>query len=438
MVAGVAHALLLQALMALNLALLAALVVLCAWAARAWRDTKRARATVAELRDELESRSESAVVARERDFLLRFAREFPQLTRELHSEVDTRRIPAELGKLLVSAFQPWQAVVLMRRSNVTSDPTRERSLVVAAVARPDADVELGVELPFADGELGFAAETQRIMDRGDFEKLSTRGDLDAGASTQLGTKFDLVAPMVFQGETLGVLAIARPYLCSESSKAVLGLVAHIGAMAVHHSRVYGKMRVSAEVDGLTGLYNKTYVYEALTKKIQECDAKGSKLSILLLDIDNFKHYNDRNGHDAGDRLLCEFAQVFSNNTRRSCTLGRYGGEEFLLILPDLDASSAMKAAENVRRAIASHPFQHAEEQPLGVLSFSGGVASYPQAGAGSRQLIRAADKALYEAKRSGRNRVVLAETQLFEPDEDEDEEARQPFTKELVSHATER
>ncbi len=118
--------------------------------------------------------------------------------------------------------------------------------------------------------------------------------------------------------------------------------------------------------------------------------------------------SDVNGHDEGDRLLKRFVQVVADNTRETSVFGRYGGEEFLLIFPGTTSDEALKAAENISRHVAEHDFPHREKRPLGFLSFSGGVANYPRDGFGSTELIRAADKALYKAKRNGRNRVFPA------------------------------
>jgi diguanylate cyclase (GGDEF)-like protein len=133
------------------------------------------------------------------------------------------------------------------------------------------------------------------------------------------------------------------------------------------------------------------------------------LSVFLFDIDNFKNYNDTNGHSAGDELLRQLARVLEDNTRRTNILGRVGGEEFLIIYPDTEKSQALKAAEILRSKVANHEFPFAKEQPLGILSISGGVASYPEDSLDSADLLRRADQALYRAKGAGRNRVLAVE-----------------------------
>jgi diguanylate cyclase (GGDEF)-like protein len=174
------------------------------------------------------------------------------------------------------------------------------------------------------------------------------------------------------------------------------------------------------MDGLTRVYNKRHMEQQLFEVIYRtaCAAYDHRdrsssdpseaLSIFLFDIDNFKHYNDTNGHLPGDKLLQELARVVQDAIRKDDILGRFGGEEFLLILPNTSLAQAMGAANKVREAIAARKFPFAERQPLGMISVSGGVAEYPQDGVDTAALLRAADAALFEAKAQGRNRVVAA------------------------------
>lgn len=128
-----------------------------------------------------------------------------------------------------------------------------------------------------------------------------------------------------------------------------------------------------------------------------------------MDIDHFKNYNDTNGHLAGDELLRQLAALISNEVRSEDIFGRFGGEEFLLILPDRNAKLGILAAENIRRRIANHSFPYSNSQPLGKLSISGGVAELTSDTKSSEEILKAADDALYKAKLASRNRVVCAD-----------------------------
>jgi diguanylate cyclase (GGDEF)-like protein len=143
----------------------------------------------------------------------------------------------------------------------------------------------------------------------------------------------------------------------------------------------------------------------LAEEVREALDEHQSLSVFLFDIDNFKHYNDSNGHVAGDQLLRELARLVQGNVRRDSLFGRFGGEEFILFLPKTSKEQALAAAENVRRLIAEHSFANGSDQPLGCLSISGGVATCPEDATESAVLLNAADEALYAAKHAGRNRV---------------------------------
>ncbi|MGD8858923.1 MAG: diguanylate cyclase [Myxococcales bacterium] len=169
-------------------------------------------------------------------------------------------------------------------------------------------------------------------------------------------------------------------------------------------------------DGLTGLYNHRFLQEALDAELSRAERHGHALGLLFIDVDHFKHYNDHNGHPAGDRLLKRLAAVLTGGResglpvqgRRSDVVARYGGEEFVMVLPETTPEGAEIKAERIRRTIAEYPFRHAEGQPLGCVSVSVGVACFPRDGGDRQTLIDVADRELYRAKHGGRNRVCVA------------------------------
>jgi two-component system, cell cycle response regulator len=174
-----------------------------------------------------------------------------------------------------------------------------------------------------------------------------------------------------------------------------------------------KLEQLALRDGLTGLFNHRYLQEVLEAELARAKRHKHSLGLVFIDVDHFKAYNDRNGHPAGDRLLKRLAGVLVGGRdsglpiqgRASDIVARYGGEEFMVVLPETSLDGCAIKAERIRRAIAEYPFEGAAAQPGGCVSVSVGVAVYPEHGNEKQQLIDAADRELYRAKRLGRNRV---------------------------------
>jgi diguanylate cyclase (GGDEF)-like protein len=165
---------------------------------------------------------------------------------------------------------------------------------------------------------------------------------------------------------------------------------------------------AVDFDGLTGVYSKGYLKEWLGDEVLRAGREGFQLSLLILDIDHFKHYNDRNGHLEGDEVLKRIGELLKRSIRDGDKAVRYGGEEFVVVYPGATKASALHLAETLRKSVEETPFRHAAGQPLGKVTISGGVASFPEDSRDSIDLIRSADQALYEAKAAGRNRVLAA------------------------------
>ncbi len=352
--------------------------------------------------------------------LSQFLKEFPHLARDLFSALTERQIPGTILHIVQRSLEPAHAIVLVKRGRPEEEANAPACLVVAAVAPEGSPHELGTEIPMDRGELGFAAEAQIVMTRQDLSSETAQSRIKPGPEALTGLRPDFIAPLVFDQETLGLIAVARPRKTVGDGKAALRLIAQTGAQALHAAAAYSRLRIDAEMDGLTQVFNKRHMEQALTELIYRtaCTSYDRRshgdegpppgLSVFLFDIDHFKHYNDTNGHLAGDKLLQELANAVQESTRKDDIFGRFGGEEFLLILPNTSLDQALAAANKIRTMIAGRPFPFADRQPMGVLSVSGGVAEYPHHGMDTAGLLEAADAALYQAKRGGRNRVAAA------------------------------
>ncbi len=178
-------------------------------------------------------------------------------------------------------------------------------------------------------------------------------------------------------------------------------------------RAYHSARHRAITDGLTGLFNHAYFLEKLTREAELAERSGNPLSIIMLDVDRFKHFNDTNGHEAGNELLKDLSRLMERCFRRSDVLARYGGEEFVVLLPNTPKSQAAVLAERLRRRVAEYPFAGRESQPDGRLTISLGVAALPSDTSDHKQLLELADRALYRAKQNGRDRVCVVESEAL-------------------------
>ncbi len=165
----------------------------------------------------------------------------------------------------------------------------------------------------------------------------------------------------------------------------------------------------AITDGLTEIYNYRSFRRQLDREMKRSTRHWLKMSMIMIDIDFFKHYNDTHGHPAGDRILKQLADVFRRSTRSSDIVARYGGEEFVVILPETPKPAAFKMAEKIRRMVEEEPFPNEHTQPNGALTISIGLATYPDDAQNAEELIQRADAQLYKAKQTGRNRICMEE-----------------------------
>jgi diguanylate cyclase (GGDEF)-like protein len=364
-------------------------------------------------------RKSQAQLEAEQAFLTQFMRDFPHVARDLFTGLKERQVPGSMLDVIQKSFDPAEAVVLVRRGH-GEDREHEGRFVVAAVAPDKGAIRLGTEVPVATGEVGYAALSQLVLSRQDLEAESTTGRIHPGPDALAGFAPEFLAPLVFDQDTLGMLALSRPRKSPGDVKAALRLIAQTGAHALHNAALHTHIRVTAEMDGLTRVFNKKHMEQALSEIVfrtayaaydrrdQGGTTTAQTLPVFLFDIDHFKHYNDVNGHLAGDKLLQDLAHFVPQSIRKDDIFGRFGGEEFLLILPNTNLAQALAAANKIRAKVAAHPFAFSAKQPLKALSVSGGVAEYPYHGRDAQSLLHAADEALYEAKQQGRNRVAAA------------------------------
>ncbi len=219
----------------------------------------------------------------------------------------------------------------------------------------------------------------------------------------------LCIPMIAQGETLGMfhLSTEKTDALNPAKRQLASTVAEQVGLAIANLNLRETLQHQSIRDGLTGLFNRRYLEEALEKEIARAQRHQSSVAVVMLDVDHFKSFNDTYGHDAGDWVLKAIAQALKDNIRAADTACRYGGEEMTLIFSENSLEEALTLAEHLRHIISQLNVTYGNQR-LNGLTASFGVAVFPEHGTIGAALIQAADGALYRAKAAGRNQVIAA------------------------------
>lgn len=175
-----------------------------------------------------------------------------------------------------------------------------------------------------------------------------------------------------------------------------------------------KTRELSVTDGLTSLYNQTHFFLLLKLQLEKSRRYHTSFSLVIFDVDHFKNYNDNNGHLKGSEALSRVGELMRTVFRSSDVMAKYGGDEFVVILPNSDKVGTFLAADRMREVVEEEPFDGRENQPEGKVTLSLGISSFPEHGETIEELLDSADKALYEAKKSGRNKSII-----YSPETDE-------------------
>jgi diguanylate cyclase (GGDEF)-like protein len=195
---------------------------------------------------------------------------------------------------------------------------------------------------------------------------------------------------------------------SELEATKLSLEQKVRARTAELEEVNTRLNRLAVTDGLTGLHNHRHLQEQLHQSVERALRSGVKVAMLMIDVDHFKRFNDREGHPAGDEALRQVARLIAEDRRQVDVVARYGGEEFALLLHDVSRETALELGEKIRQRVAAAEIPGREQQPLGKMTVSIGIAVCPDDAETAADLLEAADVALYRAKKSGRDSVVLS------------------------------
>jgi len=262
------------------------------------------------------------------------------------------------------------------------------------------------EMRLGQGIAGRAAEGRPILVPSRLEEAPERAPAEPVARTAVAV------PLVRGASTIGVLALygrTLPEPFNEDDAATLTSFGGQASVAIENVLLHQEAERLSLTDGLTGVWNRRYLQLQLQKEIDRANRFARPLSLLVVDIDRFKQANDEYGHLVGDEVLVEVVRRLVDSTRTNIdVVARFGGEEFVAVLPETPREGARVVAEKVRQAISLRPIKAEGVQGGLHVTVSVGVASYPEDGSSADALMRAADRAMYRAKEGGRDRVELA------------------------------
>ncbi len=311
----------------------------------------------------------------------------------LTSNLKPEKIAKEITDLLVNCLDPKGTAVFL------ADQRNKRLTVVSHHGLNDNWLpKLVYELDNKNrmGKVGVSFNEKHTITRHEFAILGLTEPFPVFEP-------DICYPIFFQKKRFGVIAIIRKKDLDEREKNLLGVVASIAGVALNNTRSFADITFTAHTDPLTKIYNIGYFKELLINELERSKRFQHHLSVAIIDLDKFKEYNDTYGHQAGDHLLIQLARIFEKHFSETDTVARYGGDEFIVMCPEIKKQEAARILGNLLHDLEMYDFARGKEKVQ--VTFSAGVSSYPDDATSAVELIRLADAALYDAKGAGRNTV---------------------------------
>ena len=371
---------------------------------RGARDHERAEAekTVAGLRREL---TDTLGKMKEQGDALQL---IPGLLSEMFHASSRRTIGPIALKLIEQLLRPEQAAIFMTR------PSQKKLVLLLGTGLPHS-VAPGAQIEYGEGRVGYVAQNKVPMDEADFrsapgvrsaEVFQVRRQLEATGLKNL--RVDVAAPIADRDTVFGVVSLAGVRSGRGHEKKLVTMVAELIGVALSHATRLRAVEESTNLDGLSGVYNRSHLELRLQEELREAERVGHPVSLLLIDVDHLEHYNLTNSNLDGDEVIKQVARLLKDAGRENDVVARMGGGEFVVLYPGAPKETALRLAEALRKTVESYPFPHRAHQPLGTVTLSGGVATYPEDSRAGTTLLQAASEALFEAKADGRNRVLPA------------------------------
>jgi diguanylate cyclase (GGDEF)-like protein len=331
---------------------------------------------------------------------------------------DMLRTCVEVGKLLTSTLNLKEILELIMRKVSQLIRAQHWSLLLKNEESGTLTFEIvvgiskqlfnGLHLLSGEGVASHVAETGRpvfIPDVNDSPLFNKKVDLHTGFIT----RSIICLPLIIRGKSLGVIEIVNVEdmkIFESEDFPILTILADYAAIAIENSRYVDKIKKMSITDEYTGLYNARYLHQILDEFFSKADQE-SPLAIVFVDIDNFKSIVDTYGHLLGTNLLKELGDTISNHLSDHDILIKYGGDEYIILLPGKRKTEAAKHCEKILRAIRESTYLKSEAAPAKITA-SFGIASYPEDGAAKRELLISADNALFAVKNSTKNNIGIA------------------------------
>jgi diguanylate cyclase (GGDEF)-like protein len=340
-----------------------------------------------------------------------------QLKKIAREQVNRLEIINELSKQIVSTLETKQVFSLL---NAAFQNALEADAYYIAIADED---ELRLELFYDDGEFfeniklkrkgtlsNWVIKNQRELFLPDLRQNIQLDDVDVVIIGKEKTSLSWMGVPMRGSHVDGIMAISsyRPNAFDRSDMELLSTIAQRAALALDNTYQHALVEEQARLDSLTRVYNHGYFIQALREQSEICLAQNQPLSLIMLDIDHFKQYNDTFGHLIGDEILVSLCDIIRSHIKHTDAVGRWGGEEFTIALPNTDGPQAMQVAERIRATMASLKVRNNSHITIPVPTMSIGIAVFPIETDKIIKLIDLADNRLYIAKERGRNQVEPA------------------------------
>lgn len=268
----------------------------------------------------------------------------------------------------------------------------------------------GMKLPLRE-DMGVLALT--ILEGMPFEITTeeAKKNVDPEILRMLNTNFFVTVPLRAKDRVLGAILVDNVFNkkpITKSDVRMLTMFANHAGLAIENSRLYEETVYLSNTDWLTKLCNYGRFQQLFSFEIEKAKIRSSSMSLVMIDVDNFKNFNDTHGHMKGDEALRNISVILQNKSRKCDIVSRYGGEEFTIIMPETSKDNAKLFAERLRNEVERFYSEDAAVTPDKRLTISAGVATYPEDALSKDELMSMADAALYQAKHSGKNRIYLA------------------------------